>query len=56
MSRILLSFVAGLGAWLISIGLHAQNPSLNGIVYGGLFCVCITLLDILEEIKSQKPK
>lgn len=53
---IILGFFSGFGILLISAGFGAQNPSLNGIVYGGFLSVIIVLADILEEIKGRKIK
>jgi len=53
---ITIGLFSGIGIWLISAGFGASNPSLNGIVYGGFLAVIVVLADILEEIRSQKPK
>ena len=52
--RVLAAFVGGLAIWFASVQLDAVNPSLNGIVYGVLIVILITLSEILEEIKGRK--
>jgi hypothetical protein len=51
---IALAYLSGFGFWLVSRGLDAENPSLNGIIYGGIYAVVAVLYEILEEVKKKK--
>ena len=53
-TSIILAFLSGFGFWLVSRGLEAENPSLNGIIYGGIYAVVTVLYEILEEVKKKK--